>query len=465
MLGAKVLKRVTGVWLAALVGMLCLVLGGLVTIYVGNLVRDSVISKHKSAAVATLSARRAQLEGIFISTDAVAKSIISFVRLNPDVSEDEYRDFAEEVMRHHLAIRIIALAPDNIIRYMHPLEGNQKAIGLDYTKNEQQWPAIKRAIDTRSVMMSGPIDLVQGGRGLIARIPIFLPSSPGALDEDGALWGVGAIVVDETRMLAAAGMERLADNYYFALKGAPEPGASPKPIFGNQNLFGMDSVFLQVTFPGAETWELAAYPLEGWNRSSLEVLMAFGLGYVFSAVIAVLAFLLVLENFKIRQMALHDPLTGLPNRRLLEDRMEQLAAYTDRSGMGFQIFFVDLNKFKPVNDRFGHATGDLLLNEIGRRLGEETRKSDTVARIGGDEFVVLTPGAMKREATEIFMSRLADRVREPFKVGGVEVGVEASVGQAVYPQDASTIQDLLKVADTRMYADKSGGDPRPAPAH
>jgi len=457
-------KRVHELWLATITGLFCLLLGGLVTSYVGNLVRDGVVSKHKSATVANLSARRAQLEGTFISTDAIAKNIISHVRLNPDFTAEEYRRFASELTRHHLAVRIMALAPDNVIRFTYPLKGNEKSIGLDYTKNKQQWPAIKRAIDTRSVVMSGPIDLVQGGRGLIARIPIFLPSSPGAKDEEGAFWGVGAIVVDETRMLAQAGLAEQADGYHFALKGAPEPGAEPKPIFGDQKIFGMDAVVLQVTFPGAETWQLAAYPENGWKRNSVEVLIAYGLGVALTLVIGLLAFLLVLEHFKIRQIALHDPLTGLPNRRLLEDRMEQLAAQTDRSGTGFQIFFVDLNKFKPVNDKFGHATGDQLLKEIGRRLSEETRKSDTVARIGGDEFVVLTPGAMRREATQDFMNRLADRVREPFRVGDTNVGVEASVGQAVYPQDASTIPDLLKVADTRMYADKSTSFPRSVPA-
>lgn len=459
--------NIKGVWVAAISGFLCLVLGVIVTLYVGALVREGVVSKHKGLATASLSAVRARLEGTFSGTHSVAKGIMSFIALNPNVTEKQFHNFAGDLIDRNDEIRVVALAPDNVIKFIYPDQGNRKAIGMDYTKNQEQWPYIKQAIDTKAIVLSGPIDLVRvrGGRGLILRVPLFVPTDPNNPRLNQAFWGVSSLVIDEQKFMAAAGIQDMADGYYYALKGAPNTGAPTKPILGNQNLFTMDSVFIPVDIPGAESWELAAYPINGWNQSSTEVLLAYGLGYVFSALIALLAFMLVLENAKNRQMALQDPLTGLPNRRLLEDRMKQLAAYSDRSGMGFQIFFVDLNRFKPINDAFGHGAGDQLLREVGHRLGEETRKSDTVARVGGDEFIVLTPGTMSAEFTEVFMRRLADRVREPFMVGGKEVAVEASVGQAVFPQDASTIHELLMVADTRMYAHKgSRGGARPAPA-
>jgi len=396
----------------------------------------------------------------------MAKGIMSFVALNPNVTDQQFQDFSAELLQRFDQVRVITLAPDNIIRFIHPPKGNQNVIGMDYTKNKRQWPHIKRAIDTRSIVLSGPINfnLIQGGRGLILRIPLFVPTDPNNPRLDQQFWGVSSLVIDEAKLMTAADIRDMADGYYYALKGAPEVATVSSPILGNPNLFAMDAVFLQVNIPGAESWELAAYPVDGWNQTSAEVMVAYGLGYACTGLISLLTFFLVIENFRIRRLALHDSLTGLPNRRLLEDRMEQLAALSDRSGEGFQIFFVDLNRFKPVNDAFGHPIGDQLLKLVGERLGEETRKSDTVARIGGDEFIVLTPGIMSSEFTEIFMRRLSDRVREPYLIGSNEINIEASVGQAVFPQDASTVQDLLKVADTRMYAQKSGSHPNAAPA-
>lgn len=189
-------------------------------------------------------------------------------------------------------------------------------------------------------------------------------------------------------------------------------------------------------------------------QMSKELWLALIAGYGATFIVAGMGFLVVFEMVRARQLAHHDPLTGLPNRRLLEDRMEQLASLSDRSGLGFQVFFVDLNAFKPINDQHGHAIGDQMLIEIGQRLRAMTRRADTVARIGGDEFVVLTPGTMAQADVTLFSRRLAATVSEPMQLGDITVTVRASVGIASYPQDAKTILELLELADTRMYAQK-----------
>ena len=134
--------------------------------------------------------------------------------------------------------------------------------------------------------------------------------------------------------------------------------------------------------------------------------------------------------------------------------MGQLANLSDRSGLGFQVFFVDLNAFKPINDEHGHSVGDEMLVEIGRRLRLATRRADTVARVGGDEFVVLTPGLMSEPDVAQFSRRLAAAVSEPVVIDELTIAVRASVGIASYPKDANTIRELLDLADTRMYAQK-----------
>ncbi|ADZ72708.1 diguanylate cyclase domain-containing protein [Polymorphum gilvum] len=460
-------NRRKGLWPAVAVSLAIFATGLMLTGYIGHLIRDIAIERHQTAAAARLSEVRARLVGAVGETVSLAQGLMSYVAIHPQPTEVEFRRFAAEMFLANRSIRNVALAPGNIVRHVFPLVGNETAIGLSYAENREQWPGVRRAMETRSIVLSGPMALVQGGRAVIARIPIFTSGDPADFGSTRSYWGMGSIVIDEAGLLAGAGVGSEVDGYRIALRNATEGDHHGEPILGDQEIFGQDSVELAIDLPGGSSWQIAAYPPGGWHRLSTEAWLALGAGYGATVLVAAMAFLLVYEIFKARQMAHHDPLTGLPNRRLLEDRMEQLAGLTDRSGIGFQVFFVDLNAFKPINDRHGHVIGDMLLIEIGRRLRTETRRMDTVARIGGDEFVVLTPGIMQESDAALFVSRLAKRVGEPLTIGDARVEVRASVGLASYPQDASSIRELLDLADTRMYAHKSArmaGLPRPAVA-
>ncbi|MFO7571678.1 MAG: bifunctional diguanylate cyclase/phosphodiesterase [Gaiellaceae bacterium] len=155
-----------------------------------------------------------------------------------------------------------------------------------------------------------------------------------------------------------------------------------------------------------------------------------------------------------RSNALHDPLTGLPNRVLLEDRIEQALRRSARSGEPFAVVVVDLDGFKNVNDLRGHGTGDAVLRMLARRFEEVLRTSDTVARVGGDEFVVLSLGAGDDEETALLASRLRRALREPFTVNGTTVEIDGSIGWAIHPADGETPAELLERADVQMYATK-----------
>ena len=121
---------------------------------------------------------------------------------------------------------------------------------------------------------------------------------------------------------------------------------------------------------------------------------------------------------------------------------------------GFEIFFIDLNGFKPVNDTHGHAAGDMILRAIGERLRDHTRRLDTVARVGGDEFVVVVPCDGTGDTTPMIAARLHAALAEPFEVEGALIHVRASVGSARFPDDTVSIGELLELADRRMYAEK-----------
>jgi diguanylate cyclase (GGDEF)-like protein len=166
---------------------------------------------------------------------------------------------------------------------------------------------------------------------------------------------------------------------------------------------------------------------------------------------------LLAETQKLSHISLHDPLTQLPNRRLLADRIEQIIEHKHRMNGIFAILFIDLDHFKEVNDSMGHLSGDQLLIEVAKRIATVTRKGDTVARIGGDEFVII----IENGSDTTHFSRVAEKLNklfdDPFLIGGTKIFSGCSIGISLYPQDGDTVEILLRNADTAMYASKESG--------
>jgi diguanylate cyclase (GGDEF)-like protein len=160
---------------------------------------------------------------------------------------------------------------------------------------------------------------------------------------------------------------------------------------------------------------------------------------------------------QVGHLAWHDSLTGLPNRRLLEDRVVQELERAKRVGENSSMFFVDLDRFKRVNDTLGHATGDELLKQVAQRLRDTVRRQDTVARLGGDEFAILLPGLSDPVAVRQLAGRMLDLLHEPYLLEGVEVYASASIGVSLSPDHGDTYDDLLSHADEAMYRAKAMG--------
>jgi diguanylate cyclase (GGDEF)-like protein/PAS domain S-box-containing protein len=164
-----------------------------------------------------------------------------------------------------------------------------------------------------------------------------------------------------------------------------------------------------------------------------------------------------LSEEKIRHMAQHDALTQLPNRVLLQDRIGQAAAQARRSGERLALLFIDLDRFKNINDSLGHAAGDRLLREVAARLRDCTRAADTVARIGGDEFVVLLGNLQEAETARHVAQKILDALARPFALEGHALKVTPSIGITVFPDDGTDVDTLLRNADTAMYHAKQAG--------
>ncbi|MGA7678356.1 MAG: diguanylate cyclase [Dehalococcoidia bacterium] len=160
---------------------------------------------------------------------------------------------------------------------------------------------------------------------------------------------------------------------------------------------------------------------------------------------------------KLADMATHDPLTGLPNRLLLSDRLDMGLAQAQRNDTRLAVMMLDLDRFKTVNDTFGHSVGDELLRAAGERLMGVVRKSDTVARMGGDEFVVLLLQIDKMEDAIRVSQKILGAFRKPFVLDAYQIRVTTSIGIAIYPEDGEDVETLFKNADTAMYWAKEQG--------
>ena len=163
------------------------------------------------------------------------------------------------------------------------------------------------------------------------------------------------------------------------------------------------------------------------------------------------------SQMQLDHMAHHDPLTDLPNRTLLDDRLSQLINRARRHNSNIGVLFIDLDRFKNVNDTLGHPTGDILLQDVARRLQGLLRGQDTVARLGGDEFIILIEDMGKPEVAEAVAAKVIDTLSRPFTVQSQELYIGASIGISIFPDDGDDAATLIKHADAAMYRAKEQG--------
>lgn len=162
-------------------------------------------------------------------------------------------------------------------------------------------------------------------------------------------------------------------------------------------------------------------------------------------------------NLRLKVLSQTDFLTELPNRYLLEDRIKQAISMAVRDAAQFALMIVDLDRFKPINDTYGHAVGDALLREAANRMVACVRESDTVARIGGDEFVVLLPTIEVPQDAEVVAEKIREALNQPFEIGAITITISSCLGIAIYPKHGKDAESLGRAADAFLYRAKESG--------
>jgi diguanylate cyclase (GGDEF)-like protein len=408
----------------------------------------------------------------------LTSSLQAFVTTNPSFSTQEFGSFASILKKNLNGVISLQLAPDGVVTYLTDLQRNKAALGHNLLADPGRRDIALRSIKERSHIISGPVNLIQGGAAIIARRPIYFPAE----NSDGDyFWGFATVLVDIYALLNDASITVLEDDYEVAIRGRDGLGSDGDVFFGNERVFDSALAISDILLPDA-SWQIAV-KAKGHDTHSF---IGSKLYWVTSCIVTLLSSILAYSFFdaprklkmrvnaataqlseeirtrveaeeRARHMAQHDFLTLLPNRLLFDELGKLSIASAKREGLQLAFLFVDVDEFKKVNDSYGHTIGDEALKIIAQRVRDRIRESDIVARFGGDEFIVLLKEKCDVAGAKQVASEIINSISKSFFVHDHEVKVGASIGIAMYPEHGLTVEELLRSADAAMYEAKKSG--------
>ncbi|CAG0950858.1 partial two-component system, NarL family, sensor histidine kinase EvgS, partial [Rhodocyclaceae bacterium] len=237
------------------------------------------LREHRAQVAAAATRLHDAIEIELNATVHLATGLTAYLQVRKLIDQPaEVMAMLQNLVSYGRHIRNIAIAPGNRLSYVYPEKGNEKAIGLYYPDVPSQWPAIERTIRERKARLAGPLTLMQGGVGLVYRVPVFL--------EDGSYWGIISTVVDAERLFAAVGLTTNGQDVKYSLRGRDGLGAAGDVFFGEAGLFAQDAVVVNIDVPGGR-WQLAAMPADGWRVSPQIVWLRYA-GWLIAALLAFL---------------------------------------------------------------------------------------------------------------------------------------------------------------------------------
>lgn len=401
--------------------------------------------EYLSSLAQQLALVRSNIESELNANIFLVDSLATIISVNPLGNEQDWQPLTTAIMQKASSIRNIAIAPDNIVQFVYPLTGNEAIVGFDYRTSAEQFRTIEMAKNSKSVFIAGPLTLVQGGTAVIARVPVF-----SHLQQD--YWGTCSVVIDMDKLFATAGLNSLYQQAKVAIRGKDATGAAGAVFFGEESTFFQAFAQENIRLLSG-SWQIAIAedPEIQLHDNKLLVLTVRVIGYGLCLALFVLITSLFYAYRLARLASLQDHLTLLPNRRFATQLLETLL----KNQVPFTILSLDLDKFKQVNDRFGHATGDALLCDVAVRLKTALRSTDFACRISGDEFLLILPRLNNLAAVQQIIDNISRKLRQSaFQYEGHSMDILFSLGYAIYPQHANTLKDLLHYADLAMYQQK-----------
>ena len=291
--------------------------------------------KLNESVLKKISVIRARLEANIFGNAQLVRGLVSVISTEPDMSQERFVELTSPLLDKHSQIRNIAGAPDLVISLMSPVKGNEKAIGLDYKKIPAQLKTVKRAAEGRELILAGPVNLVQGGQGFIARIPVFVHRDH---ENAGKFWGIVSAVIDLEKLYTKSGLYEGIETLDIAIRGKDALGAEGASIYGNTDVFNTSPVAVDILLPNGR-WQIAANPKGGWQQPDMQITL-FRLG-LFTLSLIIITPLILLSRF-------------LQKKNISDIRFRSLF---EHSPVGISLINHDTGNFVNMNKAMLQLTG------------------------------------------------------------------------------------------------------------
>lgn len=362
------------------------------------------------------------------------------IKNNPNISFDLIENYANSILKYNNIINNISIAPDGVVKYIYPKEGNEDAIGHNLLEDPERKKYIEICIETKEAVTQGPVEAVQGGLKIFNRKAIFIHD-----DGKDKFWGICAVTVDFDKLLDVFGISSEKDNYLYAIR-VSKVNENEDFNWGCTEIFNKNAIVKNIYLPNQD-WEIAIYPKAGWNGSTS---ISFSV-YLILIIIFIIIYFYINHYQQIKEAAKLDPLTGILNKKYFEKyakrRMKKNNKYHG-------LILIDLNKFKNINDKLGHPIGDRVLKETVNRIKLIVSDNDKLGRIGGDEFFLFINDVKDQKEIDKIIKSIENKMKVPMEFGDIKVEVSCSLGLAIYNKDSTSYNELYKIADKRMYEKK-----------
>lgn len=381
-----------------------------------------------------------QLNTLIYTNINLLKGFVAYILTNENIEDENAYKFLNTLLKDQMDyINNVAILYDTMIVWNYPKEPNLASLGVDLGINETQKKYVLAVKENRQAIFQGPVDLVQGGRGFIVRYPI--------VKDDGKYWGQVSIVLKKEAFIQAI------QDYETELAIESVILSEESIVHGDKDLI-KENLHWFAFDDNVFVWEVGIKLTDSSESTQARPILLFLLaGIVFFAVTGAV-FMSIKANEVIKHESLHDQLTGLRNRNSLDETMAQVFAAADRNTHSVGIMLMDLNKFKEINDTYGHAVGDEVLKETATRLKQVARSDEMLFRIGGDEFLLIVPVVKDPNVMDVIKNRIKESLTYRLSAHGNAILVTASIGYSLYNGDGTDFDTLFQISDHRMYAEK-----------
>ncbi len=380
-------------------------------------------------------------------------AVKALVAMNQDLTQDDFARAMEVQFRGEHDLRNIGLARDMVLQFMYPIEGNEAAVGFDYRTLPDQLEAVELALSLNEIVLAGPLTLVQGGEGLIARIPIEIRDPLTGQDQ---FWGFASVVMNSDSLFAGAGLQEDHGALKIAIRGRDALGAKGEVFWGDPVVFENNPLTQLVELPYGN-WQIAAIPTAGWGFYS-----ALTSPLMLSYLVAAFAIQQDITERKkdqelLRRLATIDELSQLYNRRYFMELTRDAFVEAINKKEEFAVLLIDIDRFKAVNDNYGHAAGDTVIRELGLLIKKWFHQTGIFGRLGGEEFGVHLPKCSIKEAVELADSFLEELAQMKIVYDKENIKVTVSIGVSGYASGVENYGLILRQADEALYKSKLHG--------